>query len=129
MIDHEGYCTIVGRAKDTIIRGGENIAPREIEDVLFAHPDVSMASVVGVRDTVYGEQVCACVVLHPSAAADESTAAALRAFCKERLSHFKVPKYVRFVDKFPLTVSGKIQKFKLVDESNEQLGLSAIQFG
>lgn len=113
-IDAEGYCSVVGRAKDLIIRGGENIAPKEIEDAFYSHEGVLDVSVIGVPDEVYGEQVCACVVLHEGVEPSDQTAEDLRSFCRGRLAHFKVPKYVRFVDSFPMTVSGKVQKFKLV---------------
>jgi fatty-acyl-CoA synthase len=122
-IDQDGYCTVVGRSKDLIIRGGENIAPKEVEDTCYSCELVQDVSVVGVPDERYGEQVCACVVLRPGVSPGEATAEQLRSFCRERLSHFKVPKHVRFVAEFPMTVSGKVQKFKLVAESADALGL------
>lgn len=122
-IDADGYCAVVGRKKDIIIRGGENIAPREVEDTLFRHVDVEEASVVPVPDEKYGELPCACVRLRAGAEPTDALALALRGFCKERLAHFKVPAYVRFVESFPLTASGKIQKYKLADESRDALGL------
>lgn len=122
-IDTDGYCTIVGRSKDTIIRGGENIAPRELEDLLLTHEAVHEVSVVGVRDELYGEQICACVILAAGAEASDETAESLRDLCRATLAHFKTPKYIRFVAEFPMTVSGKVQKYILRDDSNAALGL------
>ena len=107
IIDAEGYASIVGRLKDMIIRGGENIYPREIEEFLFLHPKVEMAQVVGVPDPVYGEAVCAWVKLRAgeTAAADD-----IIDFCRDQIAHYKIPRHVRFVDSFPMTVTGKVQK-------------------
>ena len=121
VIDDEGYLNIVGRMKDMMIRGGENIYPREIEEVLFQHPAVSSAQVIGVPDTLYGEELMAWVMLREGATADEDE---LRAFCRTRLAHFKVPRYWQFVDEFPMTVTGKIQKFRMREIAIEALGLS-----
>jgi fatty-acyl-CoA synthase len=121
VMDDEGYVDITGRIKDLIIRGGENISPREIEEYLFTCSDVEDVQVVGVPDQKYGEQVCAFV----RAAADTSpTEETIRAFCRERIAHFKVPAYVLFTNEFPMTVTGKIQKFKLREIACEQLKLS-----
>jgi fatty-acyl-CoA synthase len=109
-MDDDGYVNIVGRSKDMIIRGGENIYPREIEEFLYTHPAIADAQVIGVPDERYGEIVCAWVVLKPGATLDETE---LREFCRDRIARFKIPALVRFVDGFPLTVTGKIQKFKM----------------
>lgn len=118
----DGYYRITGRIKDMICRGGENIYPREIEELLFTHPAVEDVAVVGIPDRKYVEAVAAWVKLKQAAAADEHE---LRAFCKERLAHFKVPQYIRFVDAFPQTVTGKIQKFRIRELMSEELGLSS----
>lgn len=110
VMDDEGFVNIVGRIKDMIIRGGENIYPREIEEFLYTHEAIADAQVIGVPDERYGEEVCAWVVLKPGADLDEEE---LRDFCRSRIARFKVPGYVRFVDAFPLTVTGKVQKFKM----------------
>ena len=121
-MDAEGYLNIVGRIKDLVIRGGENVYPREVEEFLFGHEAVADVQVVGVPDARYGEELCAWVRLRPGAQASEDD---IRAFCRERLAHFKVPRYVLFVDEFPMTVTGKIQKFKIREESVRVLGLEA----
>jgi fatty-acyl-CoA synthase len=121
IIDAEGYCNIVGRVKDMIIRGGENVYPREIEEYLFRHPKIQDVAVFGVPDKKYGEQVAAWVKLRDGETASEEE---IRAFCKERIAHFKVPAYVKFVDDFPMTVTGKIQKFVMRDQTIEELGLT-----
>ena len=120
-MDEEGYLNIVGRIKDMIIRGGENIYPREIEEFLYTHPDVADVQVIGVPDLKYGEEIMAWIKLRDGA--PELTAEAVRAFCKGRIAHFKVPRYVHVTDDFPLTVTGKIQKFKLREAAIELLGL------
>jgi fatty-acyl-CoA synthase len=107
-IDAEGYCNIVGRAKDMLIRGGENVYPREIEEFLYRHPKVQSVQVFGVPDPKYGEEVCAWIVLKPGEQASE---AEIKDFCREQIAHYKVPRYVRFVDEMPLTITGKVQKF------------------
>ena len=115
-----GYYKITGRLKDMVIRGGENVYPREIEEFLFTHPAVEQAAVVGVPDPKYGEELCAWIKLKAgcSATCDE-----IRSFCKAQLAHYKVPRYVKFVDAFPQTVTGKIQKFKIRESMKEELGL------
>jgi fatty-acyl-CoA synthase len=121
-MDEAGYCNIVGRIKDLVIRGGENVYPREIEEFLYTHPDVADVQVVGVPDERMGEEPCAWVILRAGASADDE---AIREHCRGRLAHFKVPRYVLFVDAFPMTVTGKIQKFRMREESIERLGLAA----
>jgi fatty-acyl-CoA synthase len=121
VIDAEGYCNIVGRVKDMIIRGGENISPREIEEFLYRHPAVSDVAVIGVPDPKFGEAVCACVRLRGGMAA---TAEEIREFCRGQIAHYKVPRYVRFVDSFPLTISGKVQKYLMREQLRAELKLS-----
>lgn len=116
-----GYYKITGRLKDMVIRGGENVYPREIEEFLFTHPAVEQVSVVGVPDPKYGEELCAWIKLK---AGQTATADDIRAFCKAQLAHFKVPRYVKLVEAFPQTVTGKIQKFKIRDSMKEELGLT-----
>ena len=119
-MDSEGYLNIVGRIKDMIIRGGENIYPREIEEYLYGHPAIEDVQVIGVPDHKYGEQVMAWVKLREGA---EATAEDIRDFCRGRIAHFKVPKYVKFVDGFPMTVTGKIRKVEMREISIAELGL------
>ena len=119
-IDEEGFCNIVGRLKDVIIRGGENIYPREIEEFLYTHPKIETVQIFGVPDEKYGEAVCAWIRLR---AGERMTEDELRGFCSERIAHYKVPRYICFVDDFPLTVTGKIQKYVMRDEMTRQLGL------
>ena len=120
-IDEEGYGNIVGSIKDMVIRGGENIYPREIEEFLYAHPKVADVQVVGLPDRVMGEELCACIRL---VAGETCTEEEIRAFCQGRIAHYKIPRYVRFVDEFPLTVSGKVQKFVIREQMIRELGLS-----
>ena len=119
-MDADGYVNIVGRIKDMVIRGGENIYPREIEEFLFTHPSVADVQVVGVPDVKYGEELCAWIKLRDGA---EETDESIRAFCRGKLAHFKIPRHVLFVDAFPMTVTGKIRKVEMRDVSVEQLGL------
>ena len=121
-MDDDGYVKIVGRSKDMIIRGGENVYPREIEEFLYTHPDVADVQVVGVPDERYGEEIAAFVIAREGAALDTE---AVREFCRGRIAHYKVPRYVIFVDEFPMTVTGKVQKFKLRETAIEELGLDA----
>jgi fatty-acyl-CoA synthase len=121
-MDDEGYVAIVGRIKDMIIRGGENVYPREVEELLYTHPDIQDVAVVGVPDERYGEEVCAWIVLRPGVSADDE---AIRRFCRERAARPKVPRYVRFVDAFPLTVTGKVQKYLMREREIEERGLHA----
>ena len=117
----DGYCNVVGRIKDMIIRGGENIYPREIEEFLYSHPDIEDAQVIGVPDDTYGEEVCAWIRM--KANREPLDAAALRAFASGRLAHYKIPRYVHLVDEFPMTVTGKIRKVDMRAESARLLGL------
>jgi fatty-acyl-CoA synthase len=119
-MDAQGYVNIVGRIKDMVIRGGENIYPREIEEFLYRHPQIQDVQVVGIPDSKYGEELCAWIVLRPGQTLSEDD---VRAFCKGQIAHYKVPRYIRFVSEFPMTVTGKIQKFKIRDEMKLQLGL------
>eukprot|EP00397_Hematodinium_sp_SG-2012_P021621 GEMP01022348.1.p1 GENE.GEMP01022348.1~~GEMP01022348.1.p1 ORF type:complete len:179 (+),score=42.75 GEMP01022348.1:1327-1863(+) len=121
-IDEDGYCKIVGRKKDIIIRGGENISPRDIEDELFTHPHVVNASVVGVPCTKYGEEACAWVQWKGTRD-DVAAAGELRDFLTQRMAKYKVPKYFMFKEEFPMTITGKIQKFKMRDISMRELNL------
>ncbi len=120
-IDAEGYCNIVGRIKDMVIRGGENVYPREIEEFLYRHPKVQDVQVIGVPDEKYGEELCAWIKLRDGEDAGEDE---IKAFCKDQIAHFKVPRYVRFVDEFPMTVTGKIQKFKMRETMIAELALA-----
>jgi fatty-acyl-CoA synthase len=120
-LDEDGYCNIVGRIKDMVIRGGENVYPREVEEFLFRHPKIEAVQVVGVPDLKYGEELCAWVKLKPgaSAAAEE-----IQTFCKGQIAHYKIPRYIKFVDAFPMTVTGKVQKFLMREATVKELGLS-----
>jgi fatty-acyl-CoA synthase len=119
-MDEQGYVRIVGRIKDMIIRGGENVYPREIEEFLYTHPEIADVQVVGVPDERYGEELMAWVVLRPDATLTDEE---LREFCRGQIAHFKIPRYVKFVDSFPMTVTGKVQKFKMREAAIEELGL------
>ncbi|CAD7667344.1 unnamed protein product [Nyctereutes procyonoides] len=120
VIDKQGFCKIVGRSKDMIIRGGENIYPAELEDFFHKHPQVLEVQVVGVKDARMGEEICACIRLKKG---EKTTEEEIKAFCKGKISHFKIPRYVVFVTDYPLTVSGKIQKFKLREQMEQHLNL------
>ncbi|MCY1264104.1 3-[(3aS,4S,7aS)-7a-methyl-1,5-dioxo-octahydro-1H-inden-4-yl]propanoyl:CoA ligase [compost metagenome] len=120
-IDAEGYCNIVGRVKDMLIRGGENIYPREIEEFLFRHPKVQAVQVFGVPDQKYGEEVCAWIVLKPGARATEDE---IRDFCRDQIAHYKIPRYIRFVDEMPMTITGKVQKFVMRERMTQDLKLT-----
>ncbi len=120
-LDALGYCNIVGRIKDMVIRGGENVYPREIEEFLYRHPAVQDVQVIGVPDARMGEELCAWVKLKPGASA---TPEDIRAFCKGQIAHYKVPRYVKFVDGFPMTVTGKIQKYVMREQMMRELGLA-----
>ena len=117
-IDAEGYCNIVGRVKDMLIRGGENIYPREIEEFLFRHPKVQSVQVFGMPDQKYGEEVCAWIVLRPGEAC---TAEEIQAFCRDQIAHYKIPRHIRFVTEMPMTITGKVQKFMMRRAMAEEL--------
>lgn len=119
-MDADGYVNIVGRIKDMIIRGGENVYPREIEEFLYTHPDVVDAQVIGVPDVKFGEEIMAWVVLREGS---QLTAEELTDYCKGKIAHFKVPRYIRFVGEFPMTVTGKVQKFRMRELAIDDLGL------
>lgn len=119
-LDEEGFCNIVGRIKEMVIRGGEKIFPREIEEFLFTNPKVEDVQVIGVPDPKYGEEVCAWIKLRPGESATEEE---MRAFCKGKIAHFKIPHYVKFVEDFPMTVTGKVQKFIMREQMIKELGL------
>ncbi len=123
-LDEAGYGNVVGRIKDMVIRGGENLYPREIEEFLYTHPDIADAQVVGLPDERYGEELCAWIRLNPGARLDE---AAVRAFCDGQIARHKIPRYVRFVDAFPMTVTGKVQKFLIRQSMIEELGLAEVE--
>ncbi|HEX5781863.1 MAG TPA: AMP-binding protein, partial [Solirubrobacteraceae bacterium] len=120
-MDEDGYLNIVGRSKDMVIRGGENIYPREIEEFLHTHPDVLEASVIGVPDERYGEELMAWIRLRDGATLTEDD---VRGFCEGKIAHFKRPRYVKFVRELPMTVTGKVQKYKMREQAIEELGLS-----
>jgi fatty-acyl-CoA synthase len=120
-LDEAGYCNIVGRVKDLIIRGGENISPREVEEFLYRHPKIQDVQVFGVPDRRYGEVVCAWIKLK---AGERCDADAIRAFCREQIAHYKVPQHIRFVEQFPMTVTGKIQKFLMRQEMSRDLAVA-----
>jgi fatty-acyl-CoA synthase len=123
----DGYCNIVGRIKDMVIRGGENIYPREIEEFLYGHPDIEDVQVIGVPDAKYGEELCAWIKM--SEGAEPLDADTVRAYCDGRLAHFKIPRYVMLVDEFPMTVTGKIRKVQMREETAAKLGLSGVGHG
>jgi fatty-acyl-CoA synthase len=118
VMDSEGYMQIVGRIKDMLIRGGENIYPREIEEFLYSHPAIAEVQVFGVPDEKMGEEVCAWVQLH---AGTNLTEDVLKGFCRDKISHFKIPRYIRFVKEYPMTVTGKIQKFVMREQMASEL--------
>jgi fatty-acyl-CoA synthase len=122
VMDNAGYLNIVGRIKDMVIRGGENVYPREVEEFLYTHPAIEDVQVIGVPDEKYGEELCAWVKLRPGT---ELTGEDVRAFCVGKIAHYKVPRYVHFTQDFPMTVTGKVQKFKMREASIAELGLEA----
>ncbi len=123
-MDAEGYVNIVGRIKDMVIRGGENVYPREIEEFLYQHPAVSDVQVIGVPDEKYGEELCACIILKPGMQASSDD---IRAFCTGKIAHYKVPRHIKFVESFPMTITGKIQKFVMRQKMKQELGLADIK--
>jgi fatty-acyl-CoA synthase len=124
IMDSDGYINITGRIKDMVIRGGENIYPREIEEFLYTHPDVLDAQVVGVPDERYGEELCAWIRMRPGA--EPLTAEAVREFAAGKLAHYKIPRYIQIVDEFPMTVTGKVRKVEMRERSIESLDLTSV---
>jgi fatty-acyl-CoA synthase len=122
IMDAEGYVNIVGRLKDMVIRGGENVYPREIEEFLYSHPKIQDVQVIGVPDPRYGEEICAWIKLKVGQSA---TAEEIREFCKGQIAHYKIPRYIEFVPEFPMTITGKIQKFVMREQTIAKLGLKA----
>jgi fatty-acyl-CoA synthase len=122
VIDDAGYANIVGRIKDLVIRGGENVYPREVEEYLYRHPKIQDVQVFGVPDVKYGEELCAWIRLRSGEALTEQE---VQAFCQGQIAHQKIPRYVRFVDAFPTTVTGKVQKYKMRQAMEAELGLKA----
>ena len=120
VMDEQGYVNIVGRLKDLVIRGGENVYPREIEEFLYRHPKVQDVQVIGVPDQKYGEEICAWIKLRDG---EQATAEEIREFCKGQIAHYKIPRYVEFVPEFPMTITGKIQKFVMREQTIDKLGL------
>lgn len=120
VMDDEGYCNIVGRIKDMVIRGGENVYPREIEEFLYRHPKIQDVQVFGVPDKRYGEEICAWVKLR---AGESLSAEEVQAFCRDQIAHYKIPRHIRFVDEFPMTVTGKMQKFIMRERMAAELGV------
>jgi fatty-acyl-CoA synthase len=121
-MDDDGYANIVGRSKDMVIRGGENLYPREIEEFLYAHPDIADVQVVGVPDDRYGEELMAWIIPRAGASPDRDQ---IERFCQGKIAYHKIPRYVKLTDAFPMTVTGKVQKFKLRDQAVEELGLGS----
>jgi fatty-acyl-CoA synthase len=121
-MDEQGYVNIVGRLKDMVIRGGENVYPREIEEFLYTHPKIQDVQVIGVPDAKYGEETCAWIKLHSGQTA---TPEEIREFCKGQIAHYKIPRYIEFVSEFPMTITGKIQKFVMREQTIKKLGLKA----
>ena len=120
VLDEQGYCNIVGRIKDMVIRGGENIYPREVEEFIYRHPAIRDVQVVGVPDRKYGEELCAWIILREGVTLDER---GVRGFCEGQIAHYKIPRYIKFVEAFPLTVTGKVQKFLIREQMKRELGL------
>jgi fatty-acyl-CoA synthase len=121
-LDEQGFCNIVGRIKDLVIRGGENVYPREVEEYLYRHPKIQDVQVFGVADQKYGEELCAWVRLKAGEALTERE---VQAFCEGQIAHQKIPRHVRFVEAFPTTVTGKVQKYKMREAMEEELGVKA----
>jgi fatty-acyl-CoA synthase len=117
----DGYCNIVGRIKDMVIRGGENVYPREVEEFLYTHPDVEDAQVIGVPDEKYGEEICAWIRM--KAGRNPLDAHAVREFANGKLAHYKIPRYVHIVEEFPMTITGKVRKMEMREETVKLLGL------
>ncbi|NDA08959.1 MAG: AMP-binding protein, partial [Alphaproteobacteria bacterium] len=119
-LDENGFCRIVGRVKDMVIRGGENIYPREVEEFLYTHPSIQQVQVFGVPDPKYGEELCAYIILRDGAAEND---AAIRGWCEGQIAHYKIPRHIRFRQSMPMTVTGKPQKFIMRAEMILELGL------
>jgi fatty-acyl-CoA synthase len=119
-LDADGYGNIVGRIKDMVIRGGENVYPREIEEFLYRHPAIQDVQVIGVPDKKYGEELCAWIVLKPG---ETLAPEAVRAFCQGQIAHYKIPRHIKFVEGFPTTVTGKVQKFAMREAMIAELNL------
>lgn len=120
VMDEAGYVAITGRIKDMVIRGGENVYPREIEEFLYTHPDILDAQVIGVPDAKYGEELMVWVQMREGA--DDLDADSVRAFCTGKLAHYKIPRYVHVVDEFPMTVTGKVRKIAMREQAIELIG-------
>jgi len=123
-MDEDGYVNIVGRIKDMVIRGGENVYPREIEEFLYRHPDVQDVQVIGVPDKKYGEELCALIIVRAGSTLDQD---GVREFCRGQIAHYKIPRYIRFVSEFPVTVTGKVQKYKMRELMKKLLALDDIE--
>ena len=123
-IDDQGYCNIVGRLKDMVIRGGENIYPREIEELLYQHATIQDVQCIGVPDAKYGEELCACVIARE---AEQVTEQDVRDFCAGRIARFKIPRYVRFMAGYPMTVTGKVAKYLLREQVARELGVQDVE--
>ena len=123
-IDADGYCNIVGRVKDMLIRGGENVYPREIEEFLLSHPDIQDVQVFGVPDRKYGEEICAWIV---PMVGNEVSLDDVRSYCDGQIAHYKIPRYVKVVSEFPMTVTGKPQKFLMRESMTEELDLEQVK--
>jgi fatty-acyl-CoA synthase len=121
VMDDDGFVQITGRIKDMVIRGGENVYPREVEEFLYTHPDIEDVQVVGVPDDTYGEELCAWLRMRPGSAPLDADA--VREYARGRLAHYKVPRYVMVVEEFPMTVTGKVRKVEMRAVSTKELGL------
>jgi fatty-acyl-CoA synthase len=121
-LDEAGYCRIIGRIKDLVIRGGENISPREVEEYLYRHPAVQDVQIIGVPDAKFGEELCAWIVLRPGFLPNDED---IRAFCRGQIAHFKIPRYIKFVDGFPTTATGKVQKYLMREQMRRELPAEA----
>src|SRR5260370_19882160 len=122
VMDEGGYLNMVGRIKDMVIRGGENVYPREVEEFLYSHPAIEDVQVIGVPDVEYGEELCAWIKPRPG---QELTEDEVRQYCADKIAHFKIPRYIRFSTEFPMTVTGKVQKFKMRETSIAELALAS----
>ena len=120
-MDEDGYINIVGRIKDMIIRGGENVYPREIEEYLYRHPDVVEVQVIGVPDARYGEEIMAWIQLRDGVTLEADD---IKEFCQGQIAHYKIPRHIKFTDEFPMTITGKIQKYLMREQAIEELGLA-----